>query len=176
MREMHGRHQGPPWAQWIAGGPLGWPAGGQRARRGNVRAAILSLLAERPMHGYEMIQELASRTNGIWRPSAGSIYPTLQLLADEGLVESVESEERRRYSLTATGRKEAEGLGEPPWERFLNEDDASDLSLRDAAFGLGAAVVQVARIGSDAQTAKVRDLLIETRRSVYAVLSDDGES
>lgn len=172
---MHGRHHGPPWAQWIGGPPLGWPGGGPRARRGNVRAAILSLLAERPMHGYEMIQELASRTNGVWRPSAGSIYPTLQLLEDEGLVESVAGEGRRRYSLTDAGRREADGLDEPPWERFL-DDDGRDVSLRDAAFQLGAAVVQVARVGSEAQTAKVRDLLIEARRGVYAVLSDGDDS
>jgi DNA-binding PadR family transcriptional regulator len=178
MRGMHcrGRHgHRPPWSGWM-GESFGWPGRAPRARRGNVRAATLSLLAERPMHGYEMIQELASRTNGLWRPSAGSIYPTLQLLEDEGLVTSVESEGRRRYTLTDAGRSEAERLEEPPWERFLDEDDTSDLSLRDAAFGLGAAVVQVARVGSDAQAAKVRDLLTETRRRVYAVLSDDGDS
>src|SRR5580704_13470820 len=62
------------------------PGGGGRARRGNVRQAVLALLAERPMHGYEIIQELEARTHGIWRPSAGSVYPTLQLLEDEGLV------------------------------------------------------------------------------------------
>jgi DNA-binding PadR family transcriptional regulator len=160
---------------WLGGGPFGWPGGGPRARRGNVRAAILSLLAERPMHGYEMIQELAARTNGVWRPSAGSIYPTLQLLDDEGLVTSVESEGRRRYSLTDAGRAEAEQLEEPPWERFAQETEGAGVSLRDAAFQLGAAVVQVGRVGSDEQSAKVRDLLVETRRRVYAVLSEEDE-
>ena len=128
------------------------------------------------MHGYEMIQELAARTNGIWRPSAGSIYPTLQLLEDEGLVTSEESEGRRRFSLTDAGRAEAEALDEPPWQQFADRDDATGVSRRDAAFQLGAAVVQVARVGSDEQTGKVRDLLVDTRRRVYAVLSDDGES
>src|SRR3954470_18345027 len=110
MRGMHGGGGGPwrggprgpwgGWGGWGAWGPPFGPGGGPRARRGNVRAAILALLVERPMHGYEMIQELEARTNGMWRPSAGSIYPTLQLLEDEGLVTSTESEGRRRFTLT----------------------------------------------------------------------------
>jgi DNA-binding PadR family transcriptional regulator len=175
---MHGPGcRGGPRAKWGAwGGPFGWPPGGPRARRGNVRAAILALLAERPMHGYEMIQEIAGRTNDLWRPSAGSIYPTLQLLEDEGLVTSEEGEGRRRYSLTDAGRAEADRLEEPPWARFVDEEEAGGASLRDAAIQLGAAVVQVARVGSDEQTAKVRDLLVETRRRVYAVLSDEDDA
>ena len=160
---------------WGGGGPFGWPGGGPRARRGNVRAAILSLLLERSMHGYEMIQELSSRTNGMWRPSAGSIYPTLQLLEDEGLVTAVEDEGRRRFSLTDAGRAAAEQLDEPRWERFGDEAEGTGVSLRDAAFQLGAVVVQVARVGSDEQTAAARDLLIETRKRVYAILSDEPE-
>ncbi len=76
---------------------------GGRGRRGDVRAAILALLSERPMHGYEMLQELAERTQGLWRPSPGSLYPALQLLEDQGLVQSVEAEGRRRYELTDAG-------------------------------------------------------------------------
>src|SRR6476469_6636915 len=81
--------------------------GGPRARRGDVRAAILALLADRPMHGYEMIQELEERTRGAWSPSAGSIYPTLQLLEDEGLIEGTESDGKRRFALTDSGREQA---------------------------------------------------------------------
>ena len=109
-RGMHGgwgggrRGWGPPF-----GPPFRGPGGGRR-RRGDVRAAILALLLERPMHGYEMIQELESRTSGAWRPSAGSIYPTLQLLEDEGLVAGEQSDGRRRFALTDAGRSEAEGL------------------------------------------------------------------
>jgi DNA-binding PadR family transcriptional regulator len=146
-----------------------------RAPRGNVRAAILALLAERAMHGYEMIQELEARTEGLWRPSAGSIYPTLQLLEDEGLVRSEESEGRRRFSLTDAGRAEADRLDRPPWERFTSEDDVPGAHLRDAVFQLGAAVMQVAHAGSDEQAAKVRDILNETRRRIYAVLGEDGD-
>src|SRR5262249_36540539 len=81
--------------------------GRHRVRRGDVRSAILALLDDRPMHGYEMITELEERTGGRWRPSAGSIYPTLQLLEDEGLVSAEEVEGRRVYSLTEAGQKAA---------------------------------------------------------------------
>src|SRR6185436_1609117 len=81
---------------------------GGRARRGVVRAAVLALLAERPMHGYEMIKEIEARTQGAWTPSAGSIYPTLQMLEDEGLIRGEESEGKRRFALTDTGRQEQE--------------------------------------------------------------------
>ena len=78
---------------------------GGRARRGDIRAAILALLAERPMHGYEVIRELSERTGGVWEPSPGSIYPTLQLLEDEALVSVEESDGRKQYSLTDQGRR-----------------------------------------------------------------------
>ena len=69
-----------------------------RGRRGDVRAAILKLLAERPMHGYEMIQEIAERSQNLWRPSPGSVYPTLQLLVDEGLIVATEVKAARSFS------------------------------------------------------------------------------
>src|SRR5919106_1034527 len=80
----------PPWSgPFGPGGPMGQGrhGRGRGGRRGNVRMAILALLLERPMHGYEMISELEERTGGVWRPSPGSVYPTLQLLEDEGLIE-----------------------------------------------------------------------------------------
>src|SRR5262245_12475327 len=138
-----GRWGGGPW-----GPPFGRGGGGPRVRRGDVRAAILALLAERPMHGYEMIQELEARTDGLWRPSAGSIYPTLQLLEDEGHVTGEESEGKRRFSLTDAGRAEAEELERPPWEEVSDQGEGQASSLRDSAFQLGAAIVQVARTGS----------------------------
>ena len=88
--------------------------GGPRARRGDVRAAALALLTERPMHGYEMIKEIEERTEGLWRPSAGSIYPTLALLEDEGLIRGEESDGKRRFALTDEGREQAEvAQGQP---------------------------------------------------------------
>src|SRR3954465_5608484 len=80
--------------------------GRHRVRRGDVRSAILALLDDRRMHGYERIQELEERTGGRWKPSAGSIYPTLQLLEDEGLVTPEEVDGRKVYSLTDSGEKE----------------------------------------------------------------------
>src|SRR5512138_1738522 len=95
----HGRGWGPGrGSDWGPGRGRGRGRG--RRGRGDVRAALLALLAERPMHGYEMIQELDARTGGIWRPSPGSVYPTLALLEDEGLVTSDTSEGRKRFSLT----------------------------------------------------------------------------
>ena len=94
--------------------------GGPRRRRGDVRAAILALLGDRPMHGYEMIQELEERSEGMWRPSAGSIYPTLQLLEDEGLIAGEEHDGKRRFTLTDAGREEAAKRPAdrpPPWEQ-----------------------------------------------------------
>jgi DNA-binding PadR family transcriptional regulator len=160
-----------PW-----GPPFGGRGGGRRARRGDVRAAILALLAERPMHGYEMIQELEARTNGLWRPSAGSIYPTLQLLEDEGLVSSEESEGKRRFSLTDAGRASAEELDRPPWEEVTDEGDGHASSLRDPAFQLGAAIIQVVRTGSEDQVAKTRDILNDARRRIYTLLGEDDEA
>jgi DNA-binding PadR family transcriptional regulator len=166
-RGMHGgwgggrRGFGPPF------GPPGRGPGGRR-RRGDVRAAILALLLERPMHGYEMIQELEARTSGAWRPSAGSIYPTLQLLEDEGLVAGEQSEGRRRFALTDAGRAEAEGLRRPPWED--GEGDPAAASLREAGFQLGAAVMHAARTGSSEQVGEVRDVLVDARRRIYAIL------
>jgi DNA-binding PadR family transcriptional regulator len=142
-----------------------------------VRAAILALLLERPMHGYEMIQELGARTGGFWRPSAGSIYPTLQLLEDEGLVRSEEVEGRRRYSLTDAGRAEAQRRpGPPPWDEFRGEAHAPGAQLREAGFQVAAAVMQAAATGTDEQVAKVREILADARRRIYSVLGEETEA
>src|SRR5512146_541265 len=100
----HGRWEGPP-DRFGFGGPRRGRRGGpgRRARRGDVRAAALALLRERPMHGYEMIQELEERTDGVWRPSPGAVYPALQLLEDQGLVTADAEAGKRLFSLTDTG-------------------------------------------------------------------------
>jgi DNA-binding PadR family transcriptional regulator len=166
-----------PWGGFGSwGAPFGARGGGPRVRRGNVRAAILALLAERPMHGYEMIQELEARTDGLWRPSAGSIYPTLQLLEDEGLVSGEASRGKRRFSLTDAGRAEAERRERPPWEELTDQGEGHAASLRDSAFQLGAALVQVARTGSEDQISKTRAILDDARRRVYTLLGEDGEA
>ncbi len=160
------------------GGPWGRFPGGPRARRGDVRAAILSLLLEKPMHGYEMIRELEARSGGFWRPSAGSIYPTLQLLEDEGLLRGEEAEGKRLYALTDTGRAEAERVQKatPPWQGMADEVSPPAFQLRDAAMQLGAAVLQVGHAGSEDQVKRALGILNEARRSIYAILGETTET
>src|SRR5580765_9075444 len=94
--------------------------GGPRMRRGQIRTALLAVLAEGPGHGYDVMQKLEDKTGGAWRPSPGSVYPTLQLLEDEGLVRSTERDGKRVFEITEAGRAEAtsrlEEAGGPPWE------------------------------------------------------------
>lgn len=145
-----------------------------RGRRGNVRAAILALLVERPMHGYEMISELERRTGGVWRPSPGSVYPTLQLLEDEGLISSEETGGRRRFTLTDAGRAEAQAASESaPWEEFGPDERAEARDFKDAAFGIMNALRQVGFAGTDEQRARALDVLSETKRKLYAILAED---
>jgi len=154
---------------------FGWGTAGPRVRRGDVRAAILALLAERPMHGYEMIQELEARSGGMWRPSAGSIYPTLQLLEDEGLIRSEPGGDRRRFSLTDAGRKAVdEREGPPPWEAAGHGPGGHGGQLREAGFQVAAAVMHAASTGSEEQVAKVREILVDARRRIYDVLGEDA--
>jgi DNA-binding PadR family transcriptional regulator len=159
-------------------GPWGFPGRGRgrgRRGRGNVRAAILALLAERPMHGYEMIQELESRTGGVWRPSPGSVYPTLQLLEDENLITGEEVEGRKRFALTEAGRAEAERHAQrAPWEEATEGIAPVAFGLRNAIFQVGEAAWTVASAGTEAQQAKALEVLNESRRRLYAILAAEG--
>ena len=154
-------------------GPRGGRGGRGRHGRGNVRAAVLALLLERPMHGYEMIQQLDERTNGMWRPSPGSIYPTLQLLEDEGLIVSEQVEGKRRYSLTDEGRARAEQVEDVPWRQQFEGFDWETLGkLRDAAAGLMTAFGQLMSTATAEQKARAIEVLHETRRKLYAILAE----
>ena len=147
--------------------------GGGRRRRGDVRSAVLHLLADRDMHGYEMIQEIEERTAGRWRPSAGSIYPTLQLLADEGLVTAEEVDGRRVFSLTDSGRKLAEEKQgeEQSWEG--SEHDRSPYHrLRREASQTIAAGMQVAKTGTAEQLGQAIEIFADARRRLYSLLAD----
>ncbi|WP_440901875.1 PadR family transcriptional regulator [Actinosynnema sp.] len=150
---------------------------GGRQRRGNVRAAVIALLAERPMHGYEMIQEIGQRTDGLWRPSPGSVYPTLQLLADEGLVVAAEEQGGKKlFQLTESGRTEAESAeGVPPWEQVTDGVDQGEARLREAAKQIGAAMMQMVHAGTEDQQRRAAELLDETRRKLYAILGESPE-
>ncbi|HEY5273625.1 MAG TPA: PadR family transcriptional regulator [Acidimicrobiales bacterium] len=160
-------------------GPRGFGRGrgpGGRARRGDVRAAILALLAERPMHGYEIIQELAERTNGLWKVSPGSVYPALQLLEDEGHIVAEEDAGKRRFGLTESGRAlsaEAAG-GKFPWEEVVEGVNPGALKLRGALGQLAAAVIQVGHVATSDQQTEAIALLDETRRKLYTILSQQG--
>jgi DNA-binding PadR family transcriptional regulator len=144
--------------------------------RGDVRAALLVLLAEGPQTGYSLMEELESRSSGAWRPSPGSVYPTLQQLEDEGLVETGEGEGRQPFTLTEAGRRyvseNREQLGEP-WAKLAEGVGEERLELRGLLGQIGAAVYQVASAGDKQQVAKAKELLIETRRGLYRILADD---
>ena len=162
------------------GGPFGPGHGHHRGRggrrggrRGNVRAAILALLNERPMHGYEMIQELDQRTGGVWRPSPGSVYPTLQLLEDEGLIAATEQSGRKSYALTEAGQTEATAAAEhAPWAEFSEETVSSGHDTREAIGGIMMALKQIGFERDPEQWQKAVDVLNETKRKLYAILAD----
>ncbi|MCV6971581.1 PadR family transcriptional regulator, partial [Mycobacterium bohemicum] len=153
---------------WRRGG------GGGRGRRGDVRAAILALLAERPMHGYEMIQQIAERSNELWRPSPGSVYPTLQLLDDEGLISASESEgSKKLFELTEEGRAEAGKISTPPWEEIAEGADPGHINLRAAVGQLFGAVAQSAHTATADQQQRVVEILNTARREIYGILGED---
>lgn len=147
-----------------------------RVRRGDTRTAILRVLAEQPMHGYQIIQELSQRSGGVWTPSAGSIYPTLQLLADEGLIEAAETGGKKVFSLTEAGTAAVTDPGEEPapWDVAAATGDLNGiLGLRDAGGRLAAAVLQVGKSGHKAHIDATIEILKDARKRVYALLAED---
>jgi DNA-binding PadR family transcriptional regulator len=166
-RRGRARHGGREMRCWSPG------RGRHRVRRGDVRSAILALLDDRPMHGYEMIQELEERTGGRWRPSAGSIYPTLQLLEDEGLVSAEEVDGKRVFSLTDAGREAVPPTAEGgrPWEE--GDEDSPRFALRQELFRTMGAAKQVARGDDEAQLAKAAEILKDARKQLYGILAED---
>src|ERR1700710_604332 len=135
---------------------------GSRMGRGDVRAAVLSLLAEKPMHGDQIIREIEERSGGSWKPSAGSVSPTLQLLADEGVITAEESNGRKTYALTEAGREEvAEAGTAAPWETTGANDDKGFGALPKAGIELAQAAAQVRRTGSPEQVKQAVDVLDE---------------
>jgi DNA-binding PadR family transcriptional regulator len=170
-RRPHGRHGfGPPFGPGFGGfGPRG-----PRARRGDVRAALLVLLAEEPRNGYGLMQEIEARSNGAWRPSPGSVYPALSQLEDEGLVRARHEGGRKLFDLTEEGRshvsEHADELG-TPWEDVGGGEPIGE--LRTLVFSVGGAVMQVVQAGSAEQVAQAAKVLEETRRSLYRILAGD---
>ena len=164
---------------------FGFPFGGRspfggrpRVRRGDVRAAVLALLAEEPRNGYQIIQELSDRSKGMWRPSPGSVYPTLQQLEDEGLVETVEdpATSRRQYQLTEAGRAYAQEHADElaaPWRAFTADVSDDVFELFHLMRQLGMAVGQLAHVASPAQVEQAKTVLTDARRGLYRILAED---
>jgi DNA-binding PadR family transcriptional regulator len=185
-RRGHSRHHGfggGPWGMFGSGGgftappwagPPGWR--GPKARRGDVRAAILAVLAEQPMNGYQIIQEIAERSGGVWKPSPGSIYPTLQQLEDEGLVSADAESGRRTFSLTDEGRSyvsEHQDEVSAPWEAMAAGNDQDDSGFKPLIGQTAAAMWQILSTGTPEQQARARDAINELRRTLYGILAED---
>jgi DNA-binding PadR family transcriptional regulator len=174
-----GRLPGPP--GFHGAGP--WPGEpkmrGPRARRGDVRAAALALLAEQPMNGYQIIQEIGERSGGVWRPSPGSVYPALQQLEDEALIRAESGEGGRRgYVLTDEGREYvAEHPDElrAPWDVVAGGAGGAAIEMRTLMGQLGMAAFQVVSAGTEAQQAQARKILADTRKSLYRILAADED-
>ena len=158
-------------------GPPDAPMGrGPRRGRGDVRTAALLLLLERPMHGYEMIQEIRTRSGDAWSPSPGAIYPTIQLLTDEGLITTNDQDGKKVSSLTEAGRAaamELQATKTPPWDEASTAAGEDAPNLREAVHHLVMAIKQAAVAGTDAQRQRTTELLDETRRKIYALLASE---
>src|SRR3954451_19819265 len=155
---MHGRRR-----QWGWGPPgPGFSPGGPRARRGGVRAAIVALLSEEPRNGYQLIQEIEERTKGLWRPSPGAVYPSLQQLTDEGLVAEVEVEGRRAFELTDDGRKHvSDNAIDKPWESVTEGFGEAHVDMRDEVRKLMGAFRQILMSGDQGKLDKGTAVLAE---------------
>jgi DNA-binding PadR family transcriptional regulator len=156
------------------------PGRGPRVRPGDVRAAILDVLAVEPMNGYQVIQEIAERSGGAWKPSPGSVYPTVQQLEDEGLVEGREGERRRLLQLTEEGRQYVEEHPEElaaTWKPFQTPEEHETGDLKPAIGQMMGAVWQIVTSGSRQQQAAAAEILDDTRRRLYGLLAegDPGE-
>jgi DNA-binding PadR family transcriptional regulator len=173
----HAQFGGGP--MWGRGGPFGGGGGGGRGRgrrrRGDVRAALLLLLAEEARNGYQLMQTIEERSGGRWRPSPGSVYPALAQLEDEGLVKAVERDGAKLFEITDAGREHvAKAHGQTaPWE--MEDDPAFETlaELRSLVHQIAMAAGQVVHAGDEAQIARARDTLTDTRRRLYRILADD---
>ena len=190
--QRHGRG-GPPFrdvedlialGRMWKGGPFGGPGWGPhrrgrgRARRGDVRVALLRLLAEEPRNGYQLMQAIEERSEGLWRPSPGSVYPTLAQLEDEGLVRSVEAEGARVFEITDVGREHLESRADEPapWEPAAEDTENPLVELAPLVVQIGKATYQVASVGDQAQRERARTLLADARRALYRILAEDTDA
>jgi len=174
--ERHGGFGGGGWGGPPFGGGM---RRGRKARRGDVRAAVLLLLAEEPRNGYQIMQELEERSGGAWRPSAGSIYPALQLLEDEGLIRSEEVDGRKLLHLTDAGRRalEQRPKDQPaPWDELAGDVGDDARAIMKVAREVMVAAAQIIQSGSESQRAQARQLLANLRRDLYRILADGDDA
>lgn len=199
----HGWGAGPPWGRPGPGGPGGpppWlagifgmappePARRPKVRRGDVRSAILDVLREaeasnEPINGYQVIQQIGERSGGAWRPSPGSVYPTIQQLQDEGLVENDDERGRRTIRLTADGVRWCDDHAaelEAVWAPFdtAREERSAGGDYADLKPEIGqvmSAIWQIATTGSRSQQQAAIGILVDARRRLYGVLADGDEA
>lgn len=173
----------PPWVAGLFGLAQGDRQRGPRVRRGDVRSAILDVVRTaqwngEELNGYQVIQQIAERSNGAWRPSPGSVYPTIQQLEDEGLVQAVDSNGRRSLRLTDAGSEYVDAHGEElaavwaPFEEPEREEGDGFADLRPEIGQVMGAVWQIVTTGSDQQRRAAVDILVDTRRKLYGVLAE----
>jgi DNA-binding PadR family transcriptional regulator len=170
---------GPPmFGAWF-GEPGGRRMRGPRAKRGDVRAAALALLAEEPMNGYQIIQAIGERSDGVWRPSPGSVYPALQQLEDEGLIRAEAAEGgRRAYQLTDEGRAYVEAHPDEvraPWDVFAGAMGDTAREMRSLIGQVAMAAQQVLSAGTESQVSQARQVLTDTRKALYRLLAADDD-
>jgi DNA-binding PadR family transcriptional regulator len=172
--------------RWMRGGPFGGPGpfgrgprgrGRGRARRGDVRLALLRLLAEGPGNGYQLMQTIEGRSGGRWSPSPGSVYPTLAQLEDEGLIRSSDKDGSRLFEITDAGREHLETrAGDPdPWQPTDEDGEHALTDLGPLVIQIGKATWQVASVGDERQRARANEILAETRRALYRILAEEPE-
>ena len=157
---------------WLVAKPAPPAEGGTRRRpRGDPGAA-----ARGPRNGYQIMSEIEERSGGAWRPSPGAVYPALQQLADEGLIEAEESAGRRAFSLTDEGRRYVEEnpeMARAAWESMAQDEPGEMPGLFVQAARLGGTIVQVAHAGTTEQVHAAEQLLEQTRRKMYQILAED---
>jgi DNA-binding PadR family transcriptional regulator len=167
---QHSRHRG----EHSRGGHGGHSR--QRARRGALLAAVLTLLDERPMHGYELITELEDRSEGRWRPSPGAMYPALKKMVTHDLVTAEDLDGKRQFSLTDAGRERLaeirEKHGDDAAEPWAQTDTGGRGELRGSVAELIGQARQIGRFGTAEQIEKARSVFDDAKRQLYAILAE----
>jgi DNA-binding PadR family transcriptional regulator len=187
-------HRGGPGAGFRAGwgdfgpGPMfgpggpgrgGWRGHGGKARRGDIRTAALLLLAEEPRNGYAIMQEIEERSNGVWRPSPGSVYPALAQLEDEGLIRSEEADGRKQFAITDAGREQLAARPQDaasPWDTLAGGVSQDVKELMGLVRQVAIASSQLVQTATENQLAEAKKVLSDTRRAIYKILADGEDA